>query len=155
MAERCRGRAWSGIDFHQIESTARERWIDFVSEIEKLNQTSLGAAERVPERREAPRTASSFMVRFKNMTGMENFFTKNISSGGMFLKTPVLRKEGEKIQIVVIHPVTHRDVELEAQVVRVDKQPTDEGKKGMALEFSSLDDDRKEELKSFFFSSED
>jgi c-di-GMP-binding flagellar brake protein YcgR len=89
------------------------------------------------------------MVRFRNTKRLEEFISQNLSTGGMFLSTPVLKPEGEKVSVVVIHPISGKDFSIDAEVVRVNRLPTETEAKGMALQFLNLVDDKKNELESF------
>ena len=144
-----RGAPGIGINFLETPSADRDRWLDFVSQVENLDVSPEKGADPARDRRKAPRTESSFMVRFKSKEGLEGFFSKNLSAGGMFLPTPVLKPVGTKVQLVIIHPVNDKDFDLEAEVVRVNEDKTPEEPKGMALKFSSLTPERESQLKDF------
>jgi len=143
-----------GIHFLELASADREAWLSYVALVEKLNAgstDSLSPSAPLPrsERRSSPRTSASFMVRFKSTQRLEEFVSQNLSEGGMFLATPVLKPVGERIQVVVIHPTSAKDFEIEAEVIRINEEPTEDEPKGMALKFISLNQQRQAELKTF------
>lgn len=150
-----RSEAGIGIHFLEIESRDRDRWVEFVSQVERLNagdtaSTPSSAQESpVVERRASPRTTASFMVRFRSRKRLDEFVSQNLSAGGMFLSTPVLRPEGEKVSVVIIHPISGKDFSIDAEVVRANRTATENEMKGMALKFLNLDDEKQTELEAF------
>ncbi len=147
-----------GVHFMELASKDRDRWIEYVSLVEQLDAGESASTsgpcptpthEPEQERRKDPRTESSFMVRFKTKKNLESFVTKNLSQGGMFLSTPVLKSIGTKIQVVIIHPTSGKDFDLAAEVVRVNEKATEEEAKGMALKFLPLENEKDDELKTF------
>ncbi len=146
-----------GVHFLKLDSDDRDRWIRFVSQVEALDALDplAGAPEKKQtDRRSARRKMASFMVRFKTKARLDEFVSTNISSGGMFLETPVLKPEGEQVQIVIVHPDHDRDFEILAEITRVNPTKTESESKGMALKFLELTDETEKELREFLDSSD-
>jgi len=153
-----------GIKFFSIPSDAKEIWDRFCLSLEngvkikaaqlKPLETSeedkpeLHDAPEVPIRRHAPRIRTSFLVRLRDRERMRDFYTHDISTGGMFLKTPLLKEHGEDLDIVLIHPETKEEFPLEARVVRVVNSMNRE-QKGMAVEFLDVSEEKKKSLREF------
>jgi len=87
-------------------------------------------------------------VRLRDRERMRDFYTHDISTGGMFLKTPLLKEHGEDLDIVLIHPETKEEFPLEARVVRVVNSMNRE-QKGMAVEFLDVSEEKKKSLREF------
>jgi c-di-GMP-binding flagellar brake protein YcgR len=140
-----------GIHFIDFPSEEKEKWLAYLKRIEALaSDASDGPrAGGAPERRSTRRIASAFMVRFKSGEGLEEFVTQNISSGGMFLATTRTKAEGERIRLVVIHPVTDRTFELEAEVARSEGGSAPIGLMGVALRFLEMTPEKEAEFKLF------
>ncbi len=141
-----------GIQFLELDSEARNLWLEYVAEVESLScPTAPGSAPGSSggDRRQSERSSASFLVRFRAKENLAEFATKNLSTGGMFLATPVLKPIGEQIRVVMIHPTTDQEFELGAEVVRTNSEPTDQEPKGMALKFQELGDPEQERLQEF------
>jgi uncharacterized protein (TIGR02266 family) len=159
------GSQGTGIQFLNLDTNDRKRWLKFISEVENLEASSRSirvdeamqeesrAVEE--ERRNTPRTRASFMVRFRSKNRLEHFVTNNMSSGGMFLPTPVLRPVGERVQVVIIHPDTEQDFEIEAEVAHVNEVTGDKGPKGMGLKFLALSEEARTALDEFLKGKKD
>ena len=154
------GVAGVGVQFLNVDSKDRAKWLEFIGEIEALTGShkvsesesglpSVGPADQKSERRAFTRTTASFMVRFRTRERLEHFIANNVSQGGMFLRTPVLRPIGERVQVVIIHPETDRDFEIEAEVAHTNEHGTPENPKGMGLKFHELRPETKTALDAF------
>ena len=152
-----------GIHFISMDSKERANWNSFIGVIEGLEDTDAFTGDKKKakptpapaapapdgERRRSERRQASFIVRFRDTARMEQFITENLSEGGMFLRTPVLKAVGDRIQVVVVHPVTNHDFELDAEVVHVNAASSDTEQKGMGLKFLPLDEEEKGKLERF------
>lgn len=142
----------AGIDFFSLSNEAKEIWDRFCVGLEKGEPVAAPAGDDplpdAPIHRKSPRKAVSFLVRLKDRERMMDFYTKDISSGGMFLKTPLLKDVDTELVIVLIHPETHEEFNLESRVVRVVPGPKRE-EKGMGIEFTGLSGEMEVQLKDF------
>jgi c-di-GMP-binding flagellar brake protein YcgR len=142
-----------GIHFIELDSQERNQWLEYVSKVESLTEAlkaESSATHTLAERRKTGRTAEVFVVRFKEGKKFEEFITKNMGTGGMFLSTPISKSLGEKVQVVIVHPVTDRTFEMEAEIVRVEGDSTSQKRMGMALHFLGMDETKEKELQEFF-----
>ncbi len=139
-----------GVDFFSIGSEEKDIWEMFLKQLSKGTKVKDMEELSIPDpvKRKAPRFATSFLVRMHDKERLRDFYTKDISNGGMFLKTPLLKSEGDELEILLIHPESKREFGLGAKVVRVLKTQ-DRTKKGMALEFLPLDEKQKKQLEDF------
>lgn len=135
------GRDAIGIQFVEISPEDQKRWLEYVLKVEKLTSGK--------ERRKSSRLQDAYVVRFKSRDRLEEFFTKNISSGGLFISTSSTKSLGDRVQVVLVHPESGDVFELEAEVSRLDGQGATGKPMGMALKFSDLDGRKEEALKKF------
>jgi Tfp pilus assembly protein PilZ len=96
-----------------------------------------------PVRREHPRERACFLVRLEDEARMEEFLTRDVSRGGMFLETPLRRDVGESVMLVLIHPATSEEFDLKGTVMRLEDD-------GMGIRFEGLNVDRLGALEDFF-----
>lgn len=100
------------------------------------------------ERRTYPRKKVSFKVKVRDVDAMREFFSKDISLGGIFLATSSDWKEGEKLDIVIVHPWTNESFSISAVVNRLVKSET-ERNVGIGVEFLNLDDSLRDTLLTY------
>ncbi|MFH1261948.1 MAG: PilZ domain-containing protein [Pseudomonadota bacterium] len=149
------GKEAMGIHFIDFPSLEKERWLAYIARMEAVaaEQGENTSPEGMIERRTSIRSPSALMVRFRGSERLEEFITKNVSAGGLFLATTHARAIGEQLRVVIIHPVTDQTYEFHAEVVRVDgaESPTD--LMGIALRFIDVSEERLELLQQFLASS--
>ncbi|NOZ85143.1 MAG: hypothetical protein GXP49_02545 [Deltaproteobacteria bacterium] len=95
-----------------------------------------------------PRFVASFMVRMKDRKSLKRFYTRDISAGGMFVKTPLLKKKHSKVELVILHPETDDEFRLAGTVVRI-QDGSDGKQKGLAIRFDDLDSKIEKALSDF------
>jgi len=100
------------------------------------------------ERRTYTRKPVTFMVKMKDMSSMREMLTKDISLGGMFIKTKENKKSGEQVKIIILHPWTGQEFDLDAEVKRVDRNQ-DGTTLGLGVEFLEMDDDMRDSLLTY------
>lgn len=100
------------------------------------------------ERREYPRKDVAFKVKVGDIDSMREFFTRDISLGGMYIHSKKEWKVGDKIGIFLVHPWTYIEYPLKASVKRlgIDASGVNEG---IGIEFSGMNDDHRDELLTF------
>lgn len=111
--------------FPLLDDGAESRWMDYM-EHARAGTTPKAAQPRPrttkPEialkegRRAAPRRDARFRVRLRDEGALQDFYTRNISRGGMFLVTNKLLPTGSKLELLVVHPVTGKEFALDARV---------------------------------------
>jgi hypothetical protein len=87
-------------------------------------------------------------VKLRDRDALHEMVTKDISQGGTFLSTPMLREPGEVVELVLVHPETDEEFRIDGIVVRaVDHELPSE--RGLALRFGRLEGAAAERLESF------
>ena len=92
------------------------------------------------DRRKDPRASTSFRVQFETFDQLVMAYTKNISKGGMFIKTDHLLPVNAVVRLVFALPGGNEEVSCIARVVRTISPPPEQpGKKrGIAVEFMDV-----------------
>jgi len=93
--------------------------------------------ERDPTVRQYPRERACFLVRMTDKEQLRDFLSVDINQGGMFLRTPVLRKRGETVDLVIVHPDTTDEFSLAGKVVRVTDHE-DTQRSGLGIRFARM-----------------
>ena len=106
------------------------------------------APKQAPVRRRHPRYAATFLIRMRDRGELSSYYCRDISGGGTFLKTTLLKQLGEMLELVLIHPETDQEFALAAKVVRVVDGPT-ETDQGMGLSFEPLTAAQRDKLEIF------
>ncbi len=91
------------------------------------------------ERRVFPRKLATFMIRMSNVEEMREFYTRDISLGGLFLKTDMQRKVSEEIRLVIVHPWTAQEFSLPSEVARIESDETGQ-QAGLGIRFVGMND---------------
>ena len=95
------------------------------------------------EKRQFPRIDAKIKVVFKSMGDFIEEYTKNISKGGIFLKTDKLLDPNAQIEIQLIFPESKRDHKIIGRVKRlvVMSDPENEDKQiyGVGIHFIKLE----------------
>jgi Tfp pilus assembly protein PilZ len=100
------------------------------------------------ERREYPRKPVSFAVKMRDLDAMRQFLTRDISLGGMFLKTTIEKKVGEIVDVLIVHPWTENEFSLRSEVRRIERNEIG-SLAGLGVEFSKVDDMLRDSLLMF------
>lgn len=160
-----------GVDFFAISKDAKDLWDTFVADLKIRRGTALlsppagaptpPAPEREADRRPLPKTASRapverqhvrqkacFLVRMADKSRLRDFLSTDVSQGGMFLRTPVLRALGDLVEMVLVHPETQEEFPLTGHVVRV-VEHDDQRRRGLGIRFEPLTGERLEQLVTF------
>jgi len=127
------GRPGMGIDFFALSSEARKRWESFVLSLPEED----AAEQAAPVRRRHPRHFSRFLVRLRDKQRLREFYTRDISGGGMFLRTPAPDQVSHRIELVLVHPQSGDEFDLTGEVVRVVTGPS-LADRGVGIQFDPL-----------------
>ncbi len=93
-----------------------------------------------PLRRAAPRVAACFLVRLKDVEQLRAFYTRDISTGGAFVQTPMLRAVGDTVELVLVHPDSDEEFRLRGLVKRVVETPPEAQGLGVGFDGMSPED---------------
>lgn len=146
-----------GVEFFALHQKAREHWNSFVDKLEGGDQLQLDESPLIdtdpsfdlPTKREHPRYRVCFMVRFPNEEQLTTFSTYDISLGGIFLETPYLRQQGERIDLILLHPQTEEPFSIEGVVAYTENEAADGKDVGMGICFAPLEGERQKLLEDF------
>lgn len=121
----CGGMPGMGLRFFMMDTRLRKRWEDY------LDGVRTGATPKDPDpkatehrvdppvkltRREQPRKEGKFRVRLASREKLAEFYTRDVSRGGMFLATTKVRPIGSRLRLAIKHPVSGREFPMEAEV---------------------------------------
>lgn len=116
-----------GIQFKNVSVEAEAALARFVKEVSALLET--GSVQRsasspalsasVIDRRSEPRLRTRLKLRFKDKAALQNEYLKNISQGGVFIRTQRRFLRGEDLMVILQHPVSKEEFELRGTVVNV------------------------------------
>jgi Tfp pilus assembly protein PilZ len=115
----------------------------FVGRLQALQQPA-----QPPVRRRHPRYAATFLIRLPDRGELNSYYSKDISTGGTFLRTTLLKQVGDLLELLLIHPETDQEFGLAAKVVRVVEAPC-ESEQGMGLAFEPLSPAQRDKLEIF------
>lgn len=103
------------------------------------------------DRRKATRVQAAFRVKFSTLDQLVIAYTKNISQGGLFIKTDNLLPVNSVVRLLISLPKEGGEIPCIARVVRVispDETTTDK-KKGLAVEFLDVSYGNIENIEKF------
>lgn len=122
-----------GMKFYVMASRDKDLWDQLLDRIERegaIDQNKAGLRVRRAEHEGGP---MRYMLRARSMALLLRFATHELAEGETFLRTPLLRRPTEQVDLVLIHPVTEAEFILPGMVQRVHTgSPTE---RGMALSF--------------------
>ncbi len=138
----CGGMPGMGLRFFMMDSRLRTRWEEYLegvrSGITPNAADPLALEHRVEDpvklsRRVAPRKEGKFRVRLASKEKLAEFYTRDVSKGGMFLATTKVRPIGTQLRLAIRHPVSGREFPMEAEV-RWLKEDGPEAERGMGVQ---------------------
>lgn len=92
--------------------------------------------------------SSVVILRLPDRDQLRGFVANEVERGGMFLKTPLQKEVGEKIDVVIVHPESDDEFHLDGTVVRrVVAGPAEA--RGLGIFFRALSADGHERLLDF------
>jgi hypothetical protein len=88
------------------------------------------------------------MMRFPDRDQLRGFVANEVERGGMFLKTPLVKEVGEKVDVLLVHPETEEEFRLDGTVVRrLITGPVDA--RGLGIFFRALTPEQNAQLAEF------
>ncbi|MEQ9503713.1 MAG: PilZ domain-containing protein [Deltaproteobacteria bacterium] len=100
-----------GLQLFALSSASKARWDEFVY--------GLDAAGVAPApSRTAPDTPT-FLIKLKNVNRLLEFYDRNVRAGALYLTTPVLREQGTKVALNMIHPDSEEEFVLTGSIASV------------------------------------
>jgi c-di-GMP-binding flagellar brake protein YcgR len=132
-----------GIDFFAISEKVERRLKELIESIPDEDLLDLDPRKPpsdrpLPTRRRHARYLCRFLVRLKDRERLREFYSKDISAGGTFVKTPAPKQVNPEVELVLVHPQPpHEEFPISGRVMRVVEGPTMEDR-GVAIEFTRL-----------------
>lgn len=126
-----------GVQFVDFEEGAHQALCKYVASKHKQDPTVRPSDRRVHERKQV-----RIKVRFPNVDVLRNDYARDISRGGIFIQTLKPRKVGDKFEIVLVHPISQKELSLRGEVVRVTVEDPQQPEllAGMGIKFVELDE---------------
>jgi Tfp pilus assembly protein PilZ len=133
-----------GVQFYAQAEEQRRQWERFVAKI-KNNPPAMPKGAIDPVKRRHRRIAARFEVRPKDLSELEAIFTRDVSSGGMFLETDMELPLGKNLSLTIYHPVSKRGFTMDSVI----RRKSSDGPKGVGVEFTGMDDARRHRFETF------
>ena len=133
-----------GVQFYAQSEGQRRQWERFVTYI-KQHPPDVPADAIDPVKRAHPRIAARFEVHPKDLSELEIIYTRDVSTGGMFIETDMQLAIGKGLSLTIYHPVSHHGFTMDCTVKRHDTGTP----KGLGVEFINMDDERREKFHEF------
>ena len=133
-----------GIKFYGMGGDIKNRWEAYYQKIKDIydeerpdNNWLDSSLEIEADNREFPRYKATFKVVLKSVKTMFEFLSKDISLGGMFLKSEYLLEKDDEVLMEIIHPLNNKTFPLSGRIVRLVPTPPEE--RGMGIQFLNMD----------------
>ncbi len=127
-----------GLQFFVLAPEAKDKWDAFIGELR-------GERPAASDQRTSPRRLASFLVRLKDVNRLREVYTRDISDGGLFVSTPLVRPLGSEVALVVVHPSSDEEFELTGTVARIQEGPP----KGMGIRLTQFKAEEREAFARF------
>lgn len=154
-----------GIQFEDLDEDAQESLQNLVEAVAQDAREAAPAPASRPrpspppppaiatERRTSPRVAarSSVRLRFTDVELFRDFYTKDLSRGGVFVCTSQPLAEGTEVELLLSPPQSQGEIRLEGRVAHVvtATRGDSDATTGMGIEFTSLTLEKRNELAAY------
>lgn len=107
------------------------------------------------EKRKHRRLEVAVSVRLKHKSRLQDFFSRNLSEGGLFLEVEELLPLHSQVTLALDIPGRKEPLEVEAEVVRhhrfkaLDEELREKNQKGVGLQFVRLDDEQRRLIQQY------
>lgn len=140
----CGGMPGMGLRFFLMDGGLKQRWSEYLRQLQDGTLPQPIDEERTEHykddpdaiqltRRRQARKMGKFRVRMSSKGSLTDFYTQNVSRGGMFIAHPRPLDPGEVLSLYIVHPVTGREFALQAQV-RWTRQKSAVAESGMGVQ---------------------
>jgi hypothetical protein len=103
-----RGQVGAGLKLFCLGADAKSRWDRYVASLE-------GVELKLPTR--PTHHAACFMVQLETPAALFDFFTTSVMGHKTLYVSPAVRQIGAEVLFVLVHPLSHDELELTAEVV--------------------------------------
>ncbi|MCK6547059.1 PilZ domain-containing protein, partial [Myxococcota bacterium] len=135
LADGTRGKGF-GLDFFLFDAKAKAEWQRFMARlrtepqlVNTLQAAFSSAAPPAPARPAAPAPAAAaaapadeepptFLIKPRDLGRLWAFFRGEMSKGVVRIETPIAKKVGEPVELLVVHPSSHAEWTLAGKVAR-------------------------------------
>jgi hypothetical protein len=142
-----------GLQLFALDSAAAAVWTAFirymqlrVPEAVSRNRPQQAPGEAAPQRREFSRAPARLELRLDAAPDAPSVFSRDVSAGGMFVKTDLDLPAGAALVIEVVHADTMETFPLDAVVRWRNERPENAG---LGVEFVGLDEGRRQAFFEF------
>ncbi len=137
----------TGIQFYAQSENDRGVWERFILHVrESISEEDLELPSSA--RRRHPRLDVKFEVKFEvkpaNISELETLYSRNLSTGGMFLETELNLDIGQALELSILHPLDTSSFTINSTVRRRSLNPI-----GLGVEFSLLADVERDRFQEF------
>ncbi len=125
-----------GIRFLDMNPQDRDHWMHWIATFTQ-NSYSMSLMEQsiLNERsihiEPFQGNESTFIVKFKSVTRMEDFFPQDWKNEDFFIRTNIQKKKGDKVIIKMVHPETDEELKLNVIVQKYGRHPLKVHKEGL------------------------
>jgi type IV pilus assembly protein PilZ len=135
-----------GVQFVDYEETAKQAIDSYVKRKFEKDPSS-----KTPDRRRHLRVPMRLRVKFPDMHTFLDNYASDISQGGIFIESGSPKQVGEILMVILVHPDTDEELELEGEVVRVSRHDpkTPKSVSGMAIKFINMTSEKRRAIDDF------
>jgi hypothetical protein len=125
-----------GIRFLEMNANDRDHWMKHISQLTQSSYSLSMMEQSIIDERSInvepfKGNESTFVVRFKSVQRMEDFFPQDWKSEDFFIRTNIKKEKGEKVIIKLIHPETQEELKLNVLVQKYSRHPLKVHKEGI------------------------
>ena len=133
----------TGIQFYAQSENDRGAWERFILHVrESFSEEELEMPSSA--RRRHPRLDVKFEVKPANISELETLYSRNLSTGGMFLETELDLDIGQALELSILHPLNSNSFTISSTVRRRSRNPV-----GLGVEFSLLAETERDRFQEF------
>lgn len=128
----------AGVKLYCLASEAKERWDTFI-------QSVSGKEFSLTPRPSVAADSASFIVQLETADEIERFVNRHVRTRDIVHVTPALKKIGAEILCVLVHPETHKEFLVTAEV----EELYDDKPHRMGVRFAPWDEAQKRRFRTF------
>ncbi len=133
----------TGIQFYAQSENDRGIWERFILHVrESFSEKDLEFPSSA--RRRHPRLDVKFEVKPANISELETLYSRNLSTGGLFLETDLDLDVGQALELSILHPLNTKSFTINSTVRRRSLNPI-----GLGVEFSLLAEGERDRFQEF------
>lgn len=137
-----------GFQIFAIDDHNKALWVAFLTDHAQCTEEDL-SAKLIDERQQPGSSARRFVrhtvrmeVLIRDMNAAFKLVSRDLSMGGIFLETNKRVPAGTRVELVLTHPITKKELSIDSKVARTAAD-------GLGIEFMDLTDDMRRNLVRF------